>query len=437
MPDLTELAKLVFLETLSAIEPASKIKAKVSFEDGTLNVAGELISLDRYREVVLIGMGKASMKMGFAIESLLGDRVTRGILVTNHRFDIDVKSEVVIAGHPLPNEESLRAAEKMIDLVRSCGRDSLIIFLISGGGSSMVELPLSEEISLEDLRNTNQVLITSGASIHEINVVRKSLSRIKGGRLGHLARASKRVGLYVSDVNPGDINSIASNPLLPEAASETVFFDVIDKYKLNERLPRSVVETIDQRSLFRFADERSSAVEYPLAVLVMDNTDALRAAAHAASKQGFEVEVDYDLIEGPYESVADELITQLLKLKSRARGPVCLISGGEVSCPVRAGGVGGRNQEFVLYSAMRLAHLGIGDGAAVLSCGTDGIDGNSTATGAVADGTSTVRAAQFGEDASSYIVANDSHTFFKKMGGLVVTGPTGNNVRDVRVLMAQ
>lgn len=437
MPDLTELAKLVFLETLSAIEPTSKIKDRLSIEGGTLNVAGELISLDRYREVVLIGMGKASMKMGFAIESLLGDRVTRGILVTDHRLDIDVKSEVVIAGHPLPNEESLRAAEKIIDLVQSCSPDSLLIFVISGGGSSMVELPISREISLEDLRRTNQLLITCGASIHEINVVRKSLSRIKGGRLGDLARASSRIGLYVSDVNAGDINSIASNPLLTEEATETAFFDVIDKYKLNERLPRSVVKAINEPSPFRFPDESGATRKYPLAVLVMDNTDALRAAAHAASKQGFEVEVDYDLIEGPYESVADELITRLLKLKSRARGPVCLISGGEVSCPVRAGGVGGRNQEFVLYSAMRLAHLGIGDGAAVLSCGTDGIDGNSTATGAVADGTSTVRAAQFGEDASSYIVANDSHTFFKKMGGLVVTGPTGNNVRDVRVLMAQ
>ena len=338
MSDLTELAKLVFLETLSAIEPASKTKEKLRIEAGTLDVAGELISLDRYREVVLIGMGKASMKMGAAIESLLRDRVTRGILVTNHPFDIDTRSEVVIAGHPLPDEESLRAAEKMIDLVRSCGRYSLIIFLISGGGSSMVELPLSREISLEDLRRTNQLLISCGASIHEINVVRKSLSRIKGGRLGYLARASKRIGLYVSDVNPGDIISIASNPLLPEAATKEAFFDVIDKYRLKERLPSSVVETINQPSLFRFADESGAPDEDPLAVLVMDNTDALRAAADAASKRGFEVEVEYDLIEGPYESVADELITRLLKFKSRARGPVCLISGGEVSCPVRAGG---------------------------------------------------------------------------------------------------
>lgn len=437
MSDLRELAKLVFLEALNEIDPTSKIKEKLRIEGATLSVGGDVIPLDRYREVVLIGMGKASLTMGSAVESLLGDRVTRGILVTNHRLDIDVRSEVLIAGHPLPNDGSLRAAERTIELARSCGPNALTIFLISGGGSSMVELPLSQEISLEDLRSANQLLISCGASIHEINVVRKNLSKIKGGRLGHLARKSKRIGLYISDVNPGDINSIASNPLLPEASTEADFFDVIDKYMLKERLPRSVVHAISHLGAFRPEDDRGVATEDPVAVLVMDNTDALRSAAAAARTRGFEVHVDYELVEGPYQSVADELIVRLLKLRSRVPGPVCLISGGEVSCPVHAGGVGGRNQEFVLYSALRLAYLGIGDGVAVLSCGTDGIDGNSAATGAVADGTSTVRAAQLGVDASSYIVANDSHTFFNKMGGLVVTGPTGNNVRDVRILMAQ
>lgn len=437
MPDLKELATRVFLETLRAIEPGSKIKEKLRIDADTLHVGGERIALDHYREVVLIGMGKASMKMGAAVEALLGDRIKRGILVTNHEFNIDVRSDVVVAGHPLPDAESLRAGESIVELVRSCSADSLIIFLISGGGSSLVELPLSAEISLEDLRTTNQILISCGASIHEINVVRKNLSKIKGGRLGCLARKSKSVGLYVSDVNPGDIRSIASNPLLSEASAGDAFFDVIQRYKLIERLPDSVVRTIGQENLFRFAGEADAADANLLTVLLMDNSDALQAAAEVARKQGFQVEVAYDLIEGAYESVADESIKRLLNLRSRAGGPVCVISGGEVSCPVRANGVGGRNQEFVLYSALRLAHLGIGETALVLSCGTDGIDGNSTAAGAVADGTTTVRAAQLGEVASKYISANDSYTFFKNIGGLVVTGPTGNNVRDVRILMAQ
>jgi glycerate-2-kinase len=437
MSDLKELATRVFLESLRAIEPGSKIKEKLQIDAGVLSVDGERVALAHCREVVLIGMGKASMMMGAAVEALLGDRIQRGILVTNHRFNIDLRSEVLVAGHPLPDAESLRAGEQIVQLVRSCSRDSLIIFLISGGGSSLVELPLSKEISLEDLRSTNQILISCGASIHEINVVRKRLSKIKGGGLGYLARESKRIGLYVSDVNPGDVLSIASNPLLSEASAGEAFFDVVDKYKLIERLPDSVVRAIGRENVLAVAGEADAIEEDLVTALLMDNSDALRAAADEASKQGFHVEVDYDLIEGDYKSVADESIKRLMKLRSRAGGSVCRISGGEVFCPVRANGVGGRNQEFVLYSALRLAHLGLGETAVVLSCGTDGIDGNSSAAGAVADGNSAVRAAQLGEDASRYISANDSYTFFRKLGGLVVTGPTGNNVRDVRILMAQ
>jgi glycerate 2-kinase len=436
MPDLKELATRIFLESLKAVEPASRISEKLRMDGEVLRVGGGQILLDRYREIVLIGMGKASMKMGAAVEALLGDRIKRGILVTNHRFKIDVRSEVVVAGHPLPDAESLRAGQQIVSLVRSCSADSLIVFLVSGGGSALVELPLSPEVSLEDLRTTNQALISCGASIQEINRVRKCLSKIKGGRLGYLARESGRVGLYVSDVNPGDIRSIASNPLLLEAPAGPAFFDVIDKYNLTERLPASVVRTIAEEDLFRFG-EKGATNENLLTVLLMDNVDALHAAADVARGLGFHAEVDCDLMEGDYISIADESIKRLLNLRSRVGGPVCAISGGEVSCPVRGRGVGGRNQEFVLYSAVRLAHLGTGTGAAVLSCGTDGIDGNSPAAGAVADGDLIERAAQLGEDPSSYIRANDSYMFFKKMGGLVVTGPTGNNVRDVRVWMAQ
>ena len=264
MSDLTELAKLVFLETLRAVDPVSKVKEKLRIEDGNLNADGELIPLSRFREVVLLGMGKASMTMGAAVESLLGNRITRGILATNHRLDIDVKSKVIVSGHPLPDHESLRAAEMMIELARSSGPDTLLIFVISGGGSSLVELPFSPDISLKDLQITNQLLISCGASIQEINVVRKNLSRIKGGRLGHLARTARRVGLYISDVNPGDICSIASNPLLPEASTASTFLEVVEKYKLSRSLPRPVLQAVDQRELFIRSDEASPKDEEAL-----------------------------------------------------------------------------------------------------------------------------------------------------------------------------
>ena len=436
--DLKEAAKRVFLGTLQAIEPDSVIKQKLWVDGSTLSLIGEQIPLDDFTAVVLIGMGKASLKMGAAVETLLGDRVKRGILVTDRRSSTKVRCEVIVGGHPLPDANSLIAGERIVELVRSCGDDVLIVFLVSGGGSSLVELPLSRSISLEDLRVTNQVLVGCGATIHEINIVRKSLSRIKGGRLGRLARNSKCVGLYLSDVNPGDLRSIASNPLLPEEAGDEESIDVVNRLNLKDKLPDSVVSVIQQESSPRFSGDWSTDASRPTTMLLLENSNAIQAAANLARQLGFRVEVDADLIEGEYRTVADQLVDHLLNLKSSfPKDPVCVISGGEVSCSVRSDGIGGRNQEFVLYSAARLASSGIREGAAVLSCGTDGIDGNSKAAGAVADPALVIKAARHGAEASIFISSNDSHSFFKKAGGLVVTGPSGNNVRDLRILMAQ
>jgi glycerate 2-kinase len=436
MADLKETAKQIYLETLRAIEPESVIANRIRLDGEILNLGSEQVLLDGFKEVVLIGIGKASLKMGRAIEGLFGSRVSRGILVTDRRTGIRVRSEVVVGGHPLPDANSLMAGEKIVELVRSCGSDTLLIFLISGGGSALVELPVSTAVSLDDLRITNQLLITCGGTIREINLIRKSLSRIKGGELGWLARNSKRVGLYISDVNPGDLRSIASNPLLPEESGNETPLELVMRYNLVEKLPRSVVTVLERGSAC--SHEWSSDDPIPLSILLLDNSNALEAAAQRARAMGFRVEVRADLIEGEYRTVAEELMEHLLRMKtSFPNEQVCVISGGEVSCPVQGDGIGGRNQEFVLYCATRLGCLGMREGAVVLSCGTDGIDGNSPAAGAVADAELVISAARHAIDASSFISRNDSHTFFKRAGGLVVTGPSGNNVRDLRILMAQ
>jgi glycerate 2-kinase len=432
--DLKDTARSLFLRTLAAIAPETAINRKLRVQDGTLIVGTDQVSLDDYSEVVIVGLGKASQKMGAAVERLLGNRIKRGILVANYRSKDTLRSEVIVAGHPLPDRNSLKAAERIIELVKSCDDRSLIVFLVSGGGSSLVELPISPSISVEDLRTTNQALISSGASIREINIVRKALSRIKGGQLGALARGSKCVALYISDVNPGDILSIASNPLLPEVWRADEFYAVVDEIHLLDMFPKSVTDEIDEgRVALR---DSTSGCENVIALVVLDNLDAVRAAADFARQDGFRVEVDAEATEGDYRLIADRSIDRVVELKeSFPDERVCLISGGEVSCPVRGHGVGGRNQEFVLYCATRLADSGI-KRTAVLSCGTDGIDGNSTAAGAVGDSESVIGALRRGELPSSYINNNDSHSFFAKMGGLVVTGPTGNNVRDLRILVA-
>jgi glycerate 2-kinase len=437
MKDLKEIAKRIYLRTIKCLDLETVIREKIKVADDVLMVGAEQLNLSRFREVVLIGFGKASISMGASIERILGNHIKKGILVTNRRPDIRVNSRVVIAGHPLPDASSFKAGEEILKIVRSCERDSLIIFLISGGGSSLVESPLLEQVTGDDLRDFNRLLVNSGATIKEINVLRKHLSLIKGGRLGLLAKDSRCVALYLSDVNEGDLRSIASNPLLPDQVTREEFFELVDKYKLLDKLPASISRAIIEKQIPEvpgrwLAEDRPR--DY---LLLLENKDAIEIAARLAREEGYLVRTDANDAEGNYKEVADELIKRLRGLQSESpHARLSVISGGEVSCPVHGEGLGGRNQEFVLYSAAQLAISGF-EKAAVLSCGTDGIDGNSFATGAVADPQMIWNAERRGLDVTQFFRANDSHSFFQYMGGMVVTGPTGNNVRDIRIMLAQ
>ncbi|MCI0487499.1 MAG: DUF4147 domain-containing protein [Blastocatellia bacterium] len=435
MTDLKEEAKQIFLCALRDLDIEKVIREKIKVKGDLLELNDENINLADCSEVVIIGFGKASLIMGSVIERLLGPRINRGILVSDHRHNVEVKSEVIIAGHPLPDSNSLKAGEKILRAIRTCSSKALVIFLISGGGSSLVEFPVSSDLGLEDIRSLNSTLVNSGAAIREINIVRKHLSQIKGGRLGYEARNLRCIALYLSDVNPGDLHSLASNPLLPDDASVEEFFAIIDEYRLIDKLPPGVSETIKQERISCLPAGWSN--RQLTALLLLDNLDAIKAASEVARRRGFRVEADLEHFEGEYKDVADRLIDRLLYLRSfHAGDSVCLVSGGEVSCPVSGDGRGGRNQEFVLYSAARLAALGVRD-VAVLSCGTDGIDGNSNAAGAVADAETINNSRKQNLNYLDYLKRNDSYSFFKKLGGLVLTGPTGNNVRDLRVLLAR
>ena len=439
MEDLKEQARNIFLDTIGQIDIAAIVNKAVKVDDNWLEVSGTRLDLSRYSKVVLIGMGKASIPMGAALESLLGPRFTKGILVSDRHHALQVKSEVLVGGHPLPNSNSFEAAKHIISLIKSCDINTLIVFLISGGGSALVELPLVPGISLEDLQALNQVLITCGATIEEINTIRKHLSAVKGGRLGYLAGASKCIGLYVSDVNYEDLRSIASNPLLPDPATLDDFFSVLAKYNLSERFPPSIASLIEKGSLPGLpGDWREDRAGADLDLLLLHNRKAIEASANSARAKGFRVEVESGYEEGDYKYVADMISARLLDLhRTYPNDCVCLVSGGEVSCSVVGGGVGGRNQQFVLYCAARLAELDPSVDAAVLCCGTDGIDGNSNAAGAVAGTDLAEIARALGLEISPFIQGFDSHSFFRQLGGLVFTGPSGNNVRDLRILLAR
>ncbi|MFP5263641.1 MAG: glycerate kinase [Blastocatellia bacterium] len=437
MKDLKEIAKRIYLRTIKCLDLEAVIREKIKLIDDVFRVGAEQINLSNFREVVLIGFGKASVRMGASIERILGNHIKRGILVTNRRPSIRVKSRVIVAGHPLPDAGSFKAGEEILKIIRSCGHDSLIIFLISGGGSSLVEAPLLERITGDDLRDFNRLLVNSGATIKEINVLRKHLSLIKGGRLGFLAKDSRCVALYLSDVNEGDLRSIASNPLLPDEVTREEFFELVDKYKLLDKLPASISRAIVEKQIPEVPGGWLAEDQARGHLLLLGNKDATEVAARLAREEGYLVRADFNHAEGHYKEVADDLIKRLREFRVESpQARLSVVSGGEVSCPVLGEGLGGRNQEFVLYSAAQLAISGF-EKAAVLSCGTDGIDGNSFATGAVADPQMIWNAERQGLNVTQFFRANDSHSFFQHMGGVVVTGPTENNVRDIRIMLAQ
>jgi glycerate-2-kinase len=313
----------------------------------------------------------------------------------------------------------------------------LIIFLISGGGSALVESPLFDEISLEDIKELNRTLTGCGASIREINTVRKHLSKVKGGRLGFLTKNSKCLAVYISDVNNGDIKSIASNPLLPDDLTLEEFYQIIEKYRLLENLPAVISNLVQRNRIPRLPQWSIKDEGKHRHIIIAENRDALGIIAEMADRQGYEVKVDLNIVEGDYRKLADELIKELNELRQSHGGRgVCLISGGEVSCPVSGRGTGGRNQEFVLYTASRMADAGL-ENAVVLSCGTDGIDGNSPAIGAVLSIDGVKLAGERKINLNNYFQTSDSHAFFLEFGGLVVTGPTGSNVRDIRIMLTR
>ena len=359
--------------------------------------------------------------MALGLEDALGDKLSAGIIVSTSLHQSS-RWQSFTGGHPLPNEESLAAARAAFTLLdRANDEHGTIIFLISGGGSAMIEWPISDDISLDDLRAANQDLVSCGARIAEINSVRRAFSAVKGGGLARRAPNAQLITLIVSDTNPGDEASVASGPTLNAPADAPKAIDVVGHYHLETVLPESIMKAVRRT-------RPSSAITGTHHVL-LDNQTALAAAAQKAREIGFECVTLNHVCEQPIQEGCE------LLLESMRDAPAlfCAVSGGEFSCPVRGDGRGGRNLETVLRCAIdlkdRSSHL------VILSAGTDGIDGNSPAAGAIADETTLHRARTKDLDAQQYLARSDSYTFFEQLNDLIVTGPTGTNVRDLRIVL--
>jgi hydroxypyruvate reductase len=455
MSNLTQLrlaAREIFDETLRAVDAGDAVRRAVRLEGARLKIRDANFDLHE-RNIYSIAIGKAALPMALALSDILGNQIVGGIIAGNtprHGTDrggdrlgttqvANLRYTVFNGGHPEPNEQSLAAAQACFDLLERANQgNALVIFLISGGGSAMIESPISEDITLADLRAANRALVSSGASIGEINAVRRVFSAVKGGRLSDRAPNCDQITLIVSDVPTGAERNVASGPTLAPPGDSPDPLEVIDRYNLRSQLPETIVREIDGERKPLNSDSTSRREHFVL----LDNHDALEAAARAARRLGYFTEIARDISDQPIEEGCGQLFERLAELRARTSvdktpGAVCLISGGEFACPVRGDGIGGRNQE----TALRLGsstNFGLSDtGHFVALCaGTDGIDGNSPAAGAIVDDTTTQRAKSAGLNAEDFLKRSDAYSFFVALGDAITTGATGTNVRDVRILLA-
>jgi glycerate 2-kinase len=382
-----------------------------------------------------VAIGKAAGTMAAGLRDVLGNRITKGIICGPIRPELQLGDWLTFSGgHPLPNQQSIAGAQATVQLLSSAAENALVIFLISGGGSAMFELPVSEDITLEDLREANRQLVSCGAAIAEVNAVRQAYSAVKGGKLAAIAPRCNQITLIISDTNPRDAASVASGPTLDPDSTALAAVDVVKQYGLEAKLPASIMRALAQP----VTQASGSSGRLRVRHVLLNNSAALAAAALTAQQLGFVVEIATDISEQEIESGCDLLLARAHDLSRRKQETtVCLISGGEFSCPVSGNGVGGRNLETVLRCVMKLNVLKPqlqGSQWAVLSAGTDGIDGNSPVAGAVADETTIRRAVARDGSATDLLAHSDSFHFFDDHE-LIVTGPTGTNVRDVRVVL--
>ena len=428
---MREAVLAIFRHALAEASIANGFARHVHCERGVLRVCEDLYDLHSYSRVIVISLGKAAHTMVEALAGQVGASL-EGIVASS----VDPTAQVhgfryFRGGHPLPTEESIQAAGAMLRVLESQPASALVIFLLSGGGSSIVEKPIDEEISLPDLIATYRALVLSGAPIAEINTVRKHLSAVKGGRLAHAAFPAQQVSLLVSDVPDATPDALASGPTMPDSTTVDDCYRIAEKYELLRQFPQSARELFEQHALEETPKSDDPAFLRARWWPVLSNQSALEAASDAAERAGFIVHVDNSCDDWDYDRAAEYLLGRVRELRKQF-SPLCLISGGEVTVKVTNGGVGGRNQQFALACAERIA----GDNITVLSAGTDGVDGNSSAAGAVVDGSTVQRAQARGLDASAALLRFDAYPFFSALGDAIETGPTGNNLRDLRILLA-
>lgn len=440
---MRRMAKAIFSKAVMAVDPSKKLEEIIRLEKNRLLIRMEgypdkYFDLNAFKNIFLIGTGKAAASMAQAIENIFGDRLTQGLITTKYGHSLLLKrTEVIEAGHPLPDLKGIEGAKKTQSLLKESGPKDLVIFLLSGGGSALLPLPV-DGISLEEKQEVTQLLLDCGADIIEINTIRKHISQIKGGWLARWAYPSTVLGFILSDVVGDPLDAIASGPTVPDTSTFEDAWHIIEKYDLEKEIAPSVQKHLlsgKEGKVEETPKPGDPVFERVYNTLIGSNIIALRAAEKEAASLGLNTLILSSSIVGETREAArfhGAIAKEVISTNHPIPKPACIISGGETTVTIKGRGLGGRNQEFALAGAFEINGL---EKVVLLSGGTDGTDGPTDAAGAIADYATLNRAKAIGLDPKVYLENNDSYTFFKHLGDLLITGPTHTNVMDVRIIL--
>ncbi|MEM2936962.1 MAG: glycerate kinase [Candidatus Bathyarchaeia archaeon] len=427
------------LETaMKAADPKRIIKQKISLRNSVLHANGYSFDLKKFKNIYVIGGGKAGGSMAEALEEIIGKRITFGVVNvprgSKHKTGIIRLHE---ASHPVPDESGVEGTKRMLEIAEKAGEEDLIICLISGGGSSLMPLPRGE-ITIADKSKITEDLLKSGATINEINTVRKHISEFKGGWLAKKAFPATILNLILSDVLGDSLDFIASGPTVPDSTTFKDAVKVLKKYGLWEKAPESVRKVLSngERGLIpetpKAGDEAFKKV---FNVVVGNNRFASLAACEALKSEGLNTLLLTAVLEGEARHAGTVLASVAREVAASGNPvpkPAGIVAGGETTVTVVGDGLGGRNQEITLAAALKISGL---DGVVVASFSTDGVDGPTDAAGALVDGKTLAKAEKMGLNAEEYLAKNNSYNFFSKLDDLIFTGSTGTNVNDISVMV--
>jgi glycerate 2-kinase len=431
-------ARGIFTAGVAAVDPVEAVKRHLRRRGDMIEIAGHRYELSKYRHLYVVGAGKASARMALAVVNVLRESIDGGVVIVKYGYSVALpRIDIIEAGHPVPDRAGVKATKRIIETLDKAGKDDLLFFLVSGGGSALLPYP-ADGLTLKDKQRTTQVLLDCGATIHEVNAVRKHISKVKGGRLARLAYPATMVSLILSDVIGDSLESIASGPTVPDASTFSDCQRIIERYRLQKKIPSAVMAFLqrgskgDRNETPKAGDPAFKKVQN---VLIGSNRLALQAAKEEAEALGYNCLLLSSLIEGETRAVAEvhaAIAKEIRITENPIPPPACIISGGETTVTIHGSGLGGRNQEFALTAAIQIDGV---KGVVILSGGTDGTDGPTDAAGGIVDGATCQRAIAKRLDPGDFLRKNDSYHFLRSTGDLLITGPTYTNVMDLHVVL--